>query len=186
MMMIVIAGIYNLFRVHNLMAAKQEETTLMQQELLATMVQIAEDLRMCGYSPGSGTFGFNGTGPGGSATTASEVFCTKDANGNGALDEDVNATEYAAYRHNANNTVSRLIPTNGTSWEEVATNIGDLNFTYLDSDGDEIVNPATEFGKIRTVQFTAIAIPSEERSKLGIGNRTMTTSVLCRNIGLDH
>jgi type II secretory pathway component PulJ len=36
-------GLYNIFRVHNLMAAKQEETTLMQQELLSVMVQMADD-----------------------------------------------------------------------------------------------------------------------------------------------
>lgn len=192
MMSIVIAALYNLFRVHNLMAAKQEETTLMQQELLSVMVQMADELRMCGYAPDGGTFGFNGTG-----TTNTSVFCTKDTlNPNGVVDNDDNATEYAGYRINVEsdgtpqaspkNELYEYVPyTNGTiAWEVVATNIGDLQFTYLDSNGDTIANPATNADSIRTVQITATAVPSARRSELGIGNRTMTTSVLCRNIGL--
>lgn len=66
---IVVTGLYNLFRVHNLMAAKQEETTRMQQELLSVIVQMADDIRMCGYTPNGGSFGFNST-----STDATSIF----------------------------------------------------------------------------------------------------------------
>ena len=194
---IIITGVYSLFRVHNLMAAKQEETTLMQQELLAAMVQISEDLRMCGYSPAKGDFGFVATDDDGRGTNATSVYCTKDvSNENGIVDDDAeNATdEHAAYRLNItdagvalgspDNVLKRYIPsTNATKWQQVATNISDLQFVYLDSDGNEILNPTTNAASIRTVQITATAIPSTKRSNMGIGSRTMTTSVHCRNIG---
>jgi prepilin-type N-terminal cleavage/methylation domain-containing protein len=197
MFSIIVTGIYNVFRVHNLMAAKQEETTLMQQELLSTMVQISEDLRMCGYSPNGGTvFRFIGTESDGRGTNQTSVYCTKDTLiENGVVDDDDNATEHAGYRlnmqHNGaplaspDNTLHRYVPyANATKWVLAATNISDLQFEYLDADGDIIPDPTTNANQIRTVQITATAIPSARRAGLGIGNRTMTTSVQCRNLGL--
>ena len=194
---IIITGVYSLFRVHNLMAAKQEETTLMQQELLGTMIQIAEDLRMCGYSPAGGDFGFEASGTNGRGTNATSVYCTKDDNDNGVLDDDdTNATdEHAAYRLNIteagtplatpDNVLKRYVASaNATKWDALAINISQLQFTYLDSDGNEIIDPATNSASIRTVQITATAIPSARRANMGIPSRTMTTSVHCRNLGI--
>lgn len=57
---VITAAIATLFQVHHRMAMKQEETILMQQELLAATSQIADELRMCGYSPDlPGTFQTN-------------------------------------------------------------------------------------------------------------------------------
>jgi len=161
------------------MAAKQEETTLMQQELLATVVQISEDLRMCGYTPSSGgNFGF-GDINGILATNATSVYCN-------STDGDT------AYRLNVQtdgtvqsppDNVLKVYNASG-QWEQAAINISDLRFTYLDSDGNVIADPSTNPGSIRIVQITATAIPSPERSALGINSRTMTTSVYCRNLGL--
>jgi Tfp pilus assembly protein PilW len=56
---VITAAVAMLFQVHHRMAMKQEETTLMQQELLAATSQMAEELRMCGYSPTNAPgFGF--------------------------------------------------------------------------------------------------------------------------------
>lgn len=200
MFSIIVTGVYSLFRVHNLMAAKQEETTLMQQELLATMVQIAEDLRMCGYSPAGGDFGFVGVDPDGygRGTNSTSVYCTKDIyDEDGNVDEDdENATdEHAAYMINITDTgtpkaspdniLRRYVPS-GTAvkWQQVAINISSLEFAYLDSNGDAIANPTADAESIRTVQITATAVPSASRAQLGINSRTMTTSVQCRNLGL--
>lgn len=193
---IIITGIYNLFRVHNIMAAKQEETTRMQQELLTVMVTIADDLRMCGYSPAEGSFGFIANDPDGygRGTNTTSVYCTKDVLiENGVLDNDNNSTEHAGYRLNVNfdgsqqatpdNILKKFVPyANATKWDVVATNIGDLQFTYLDSDGNEIIDPSASISSISAVQFTATAIPAPERAQLGLSNRTMTSTVICRNV----
>lgn len=194
-------GLYNIFRVHNLMAAKQEETTLMQQELLSVMVQMADELRMCGYSrSSSGAFGFahrsGANDPDYSrATNATAVYCTLDGNDNGTLDESgTNSSgDHVAYQINVNGAgnpsnasehrnVLKKFYTGAIKWQPVATNIADLRFVYFDADGNQIVTPSTNLDRIRSVEITATAVPSEARAGLGIGNRTMTTRVYCRNL----
>lgn len=171
---VIIAGIYNLFRVHNLMAAKQEETTLMQQELFSAMAQISDDLRMCGYTNTAGTFGFNAT-----ATNSTAVYCTKAETGAG------NNTEIGYVFDPVANEIDVLINSNGTwAWETAATHISELNFIYFDANGNIIANIAANAAQIHSVDITATAIASSERSGLHVGNRTMNTRVYCRNMGI--
>lgn len=171
MMGIVITGIYNLFRVHNLMAAKQEETTLMQQELLSAMVQMATDLRMCGYNlPGNSGNGFVQN-----ATNATSVRCTRAPAPDGSTQ--------IAYVLRPNNTIDWL---NASSeWVTAAVNIADLNLAYLSRNGTVIdpINPGDE-NNIRFIDITIVATASDERAGLNIANRTMSTRVYCRNMGL--
>lgn len=171
---VIITGIYNLFRVHNLMAAKQEETTLMQQELFSAMAQMSDDLRMCGYTPATGTFGFNAT-----ATNSTAVYCTKAQTGAG------NNTEIGYAFDPADNEIDVLINSNGTrAWETAATHISELNFVYFDAEGNIIANIAANAAQIRAVDITATATASPDISGLHVGNRTMNTRVYCRNIGI--
>lgn len=89
---IIMTGVYNLFNVHNRMAARQEETTLMQQELLSVMEQISDELRMCGYSSSDMIgLGFSNRDTANDpdynrATNATSIYCTLDGNNNGGLD----------------------------------------------------------------------------------------------------
>ena len=175
---IIITGVYSVFRVHNLMAAKQEETTLMQQELLTTIIQISEDLRMCGYSTSGGDFGFGSLNIN-LATNATSVYCNSTA---GDTAYRINVKTDGTTQSPSDN-ILKVYNASG-QWEQAAINISDLRFTYRDSDGDVIADPATSAGSIRSVQITATAIPSSARSALGIHSRTMTTSVYCRNLGL--
>lgn len=194
---IIVIAIYNIFQVHNLMAAKQEEKTLMQQELMSALTLIADDMRMCGYSPEGGPFGFEGNSTFGRATSNTSIYCTMDMlNQNGLIDDDDNATEHAGYRLNVdeqtgnplatpNNNLYKFTPfTNGTKWTVLATNIGDLRFEYFNQYGDLILNATSSASAIRTIQITATAVPSQRRENLGIGNRTMTTIVKSRNLGI--
>jgi prepilin-type N-terminal cleavage/methylation domain-containing protein len=174
MMGILTTGIYNLFRVHNLMAAKQEETTHMQQELLSVMVQISEDLRMCGYSTGSGAnVGFNAT-----ATDSTSVYCTKQQTGPFGNTN----TEIGYIFDTAENKIEFFLNSNAT-WITAANNIADLNFTYRNIDGD-ILNATTDANAIRYVDITATAQATDARSGLNIKDRTMNTRVYCRNMGI--
>ena len=169
---VIVTGIYNLFRVHNLMAARQEETTMMQQELLSALVQMGDDLRMCGYAPDGGTFGFNAT-----ATNATAVYCTKNATGGG------NDTQIGYRLDAANNEIDLFLNSNAT-WEPAASNIANLNIVYFDINGNTIVDPGANATNIRYVDITATAMASTERSNLNIANRTMSTRVYCRNTGI--
>jgi len=171
MMGIVLTGLYNLFRVHNLMAAKQEETTVMQQELLSAVVQIAEDLRMCGYTVTSGPQnGFVET-----ATNATSVRCTRDPAPDGSTQ--------IAYIWRPNNTIEWL--NESAVWVIAAENIADLNFVYRDRNGNVIPNNTPEIEtNTRFIDITIVATASNERAGLNISNRIMNTRVYCRNMGL--
>lgn len=175
MMGIIATGIYNLFRVHNLMAAKQEETTMMQQELLTALVDMSEEIRMCGFSAtGSNSFGLNST-----ATNQTSIYCTRSTSFAN------NTTNIISYTRNNNNELLVFISANNT-WEAAATNISDLRFSYFDANGTEIANPSPgNIDEIRMVGINATAIPSPTRAALGINNRNMHTRVWMRNLGIN-
>ena len=146
---IVVTGIYNLFRVHNLMAAKQEETTRMQQELLSIMVILTDDIRMCGYTPNGGNFGFNSTW-----TNQTAIYCTSDWNRNKIL--DMNNSEHIAYRF-SNNTIEKFESEFGL-WNSAATNIENLTLTFFNKDGLDFVPDPTNVNDIRFVEINATAM----------------------------
>ena len=196
---LLIAAIYSLFQVHHRMAIKQEETTLMQQELLAATSQISEELRMCGYSPngteGSGFTHRSGIGKPdyGRGTNATSIYCTLDWNGDGLINESGSGSlrEHVGYRLNTLDSGARKIKpdnvlrkydTGAVHWQPLCTNIGDLQFSYFNTKGEVIDDPESNTGAIRMVELRLTAVPSSGRENLGIGNRTMTTRVWCRNL----
>ena len=175
MVSIIATGVYNLFRAHNIMAARQEETTRMQQELLAALVDMSEEIRMCGFRPlGIGNFGFNA-----SATNQTSIYCTRGISTNN------NSTDIISYRRNSNNELEIYISNNNT-WEPIAFNISNLNFSYYDSDGVEILPvSAGNADEIRMIEIKATAIPSDARKNLNISARDLHTRVWLRNMGLE-
>jgi prepilin-type N-terminal cleavage/methylation domain-containing protein len=172
---IIVTAIYNIFRVHNLMAAKQEETTMMQQELLSAMADMTEELRMCGFKPmGEGSFGFEAT-----ATNQTSVYCTRGITINN------NSTDIIAYTRNSTNNDLLVYISSDNEWVPAASNISDLNFKYFDDEGAEILNPnAVTVKQIRMIEIKATAIPSQERAKLNINSRTMHSKIWLRNMSL--
>ena len=198
---LVISAIYSLFQVHHRIAIKQEETTLMQQELLSATTQIADELRMCGYSAhGADGFGFahmpdTGSPNYGRATNETAIYCSLDWNGDGVVNESGSGSlrEHVGFRLNVANegsakavydNVLRKYDTGTVRWQPINTNIGDLRFTYFDAAGNVINDPHANTGIIHGVRVEITAIPSQSRSGLGIGNRTVSTKVWCRNTEL--
>lgn len=174
---ILITGIYNIFRVHNLMAAKQEETTVMQQELLSALSDISNELRMCGYTPiGSNEdFGLKVSSSNDRGTNETSVYCTRGTNSS--------ATLHIAFKRDTDNKL--LVYNSSDEWDIAASNISDLRFTYFDEDGDEIINPTNAtVSQIRMIEINATAIPSPIRAALNINSRNMHTRVWLRNLGL--
>ena len=196
---LIISAIYSLFQVHHRMAIKQEETTLMQQELLAATSLIAEELRMCGYSPtGAPGFGFanlpnKGKPDYGRGTNETSVYCTLDSQGDGKIDVSgsgsmrdhvgfrINVLNSGAHKTDADN-VLRKYDTGAVHWQPQCTNIGDLRFAYFDDRGKIIQDPGAHANNIRMVEVRVTAVPAKDRTNLEIGNRTLTTRVSCRNL----
>ena len=168
-------AIYNIFKIHNLMAARQEERTNMQQELLSSIVQISEDLRMCGYKfTAAGSVGFLAN-----STNATSIYCTKEAS------IFSNSTDIGYTFIQPNREI--IFFNNATaSWENAANNIENLTLRYMELDGSTIpaITNAT-VQNIRSIEISITAAASEERSKLNINDRTMSTMVFIRNAGLD-
>lgn len=195
---LVISAIYSLFQAHHRIAIKQEETTLMQQELLSATAQIADELRMCGYSAhGADGFGFahmpdTGSPHYGRATNETAIYCSLDRNGDGVVNENGTGSlrEHVGYRLNVSNNGSpksdpdnilRKYDTGAVHWQPAHTNIGALRFAYFDADGNAIADPSANTDIIRLVSIHITAVPSATRDSLGIGNRTLMTRVECRN-----
>lgn len=199
---LIVSAIYSLFQTHHRIAIRQSQTTLMQQELLSAISLISEELRMCGFSAhGASGFGFShkpGTGAPdyGRTTTRSAVYCTQDWNADGTVNEDGSGSlrEHAGFRLNVSNdgstktvpdNVLRKYDTGAVHWQPFSTNVGDLRFTYFDASGTIINDPQTHTQDIRSVRVQITAIPSPFHAGLGIGNRTMSTMVWCRNTKME-
>jgi prepilin-type N-terminal cleavage/methylation domain-containing protein len=194
-----IAGaIYALFQTHHRIAIRQSQSALMQQELLSAICLVSEELRMSGFSvqkmsglgfshrPGTGAPDFGRT------TSQASVYCTRDLNGDGIVNESGSGSlaEHSGFRLNVANdgsakkppdNVLRKYDTGAVHWQPISTNIGELRFTYFDAGGDIILDPQTKAHTIRGVRVEITAIPSPAHRALGIGNRTASTMVWCRN-----
>ena len=171
-------ALYSLFQTHNRQALIQEETALMQQELLSAMVIMTDSIRMCGYSPNmSATTGLTGFR---SPTNTTYLNCTRDMNGNGTI--DTSDDEIITFRFNAADAEIQTASAGAVSWQPFAINIGDLQFTYFDENGNVIADPNSNLDAIRMVEINATAVPSANRAAMGIPNHTMSTRVLVRNL----
>lgn len=198
-----IAGaVYSLFQTHQRIALRQAQTALMRQELLCAVSLISEELRMCAFSAqGSTGFGFShrpgiGAPDFGRAVAGNAVYCTLDWNGDGIVNEGGAGSlrEHVGFRLNVSNDgsvkrvpdhVLRKYDTGAVNWQPLSTNIGDLRFIYLDADGEIIAEPHERMQDIRGVHVEITAIPDPSHAHLGIGNRTLSTTVWCRNTHME-
>ena len=198
-----IIAMFSIFQVHHRLAMRQEATTLMQQELLAATSQIAEELRMCGYSPtGKSGFGFahmpeTGKPNYGRATNETSIYCTLDSQGDGKIDESGSGSmrDHVGFRLNVFNSgapknkpdnVLRKYDTGAVHWQPFATNIGAIRFSYFDANGQTIINPGLNPDLINAVQLTVTAVPPKRLEQLGVKNRSMTTQIVCRNMAVKY
>ena len=176
---IIVTGVYNIFRVHNLMATKQEETTKMQQELLTTLIIISDDLRMCGYKPlnSNSDFGLK-IGTSDLGTNQESIYCTR-----GRTTTSENATVEIAYKKNNSNQILSY-NTSNSSWIVASDNISEIKFAYFNSDEEELSIPlnATTARDVRMIEINATATASQSRSNMNIRDRNMSTRVWLRNL----
>lgn len=181
---VVMAGIYSAYYSQQKNATAQEQTAEMRQNLRAGLDLMAREIRMAGYDP------TQSANAGITAAASNSITFTEDLNGDGDTgDADENIT-YSLSGMDLQR-----------SGQVVAENIDALNFVYLDGSGNVTAN----LNDIRAVQITMVARAGKRdpgyKDTASYSNqqgtqilaaqndsyrrRMLTTSVICRNLGLD-
>ena len=138
---IVMAAVYSTYKSQQDTYVAQEQVAEMQQNLRASLYQMARDLRMAGFNPqrapnvGGFVTQLPDDGLGQTTTDSTNIAFTVDQNRNGAIDLNDN-DEQIAYRLDSN-TLQKFRVSDDT-WLTVADNIDALDFVYLDPSGTDI------------------------------------------------
>ena len=178
---IISAVLYSAYLVQQRSYTAQEAVAEMQQNIRGAMVMLERDIRMAGYHPAGGSFGFinvtapfdNGTGTTTNVTrNSTSIAFTADLDGDVTVDrtaQDVNGDgrtdmadmEQIAYRLNGLN-LQRYSTTSGVIiWPTIAQNIERIEFQYLDGTGATTTVPAN----IRAVRVSILARASRPDRK---------------------
>lgn len=188
---IVSAGIFTAYQGQQNTQLAQKQTVEMQQNLRAALYIMASEIRMAGFDPSK----TNGAGivTAGDGSNIANLFkftyfnatAAGDGNDNDNdaatpdADETLQAIEYYLYDSLGDGTID-LGRRNGARLDAIAENIQTLQFAYLDIDG--IVT--ADLADIRSVQITVVATTDANEINRTNGNRTLSTTVKCRNLGL--
>ncbi len=186
---IISAVLYSAYVVQQRSYTAQEAVAEMQQNIRGAMVMLERDIRMAGYHPAGGSFGFvnvtapfdNGTGTTTNVTrNSTSIAFTADLDGDVTVDrtaQDTNGDgridmadmEQIAYRLNGLN-LQRYSTTSGVIiWPTIAQNIERIEFQYLDGTGAVTAVAAN----IRAVQVSMLARASRPDRKF-TNTRTYT------------
>lgn len=191
--LLVAAGAFYAYKGQQDAQLAQKQIVEMQQNIRAATYIMVKEIRMAGYDPyGSSGAGIitagdgvpvadGGTGPLEFAFVADDDG--KDNNGDGSTDEsgELKTLRYDLYDDDADsdNDLCRREDSGGR--EIVAENINTLLFTYLDGDG----NTTSSVDEMRSIQvFLEARIDEGETDRTLGNNRSLTTTIKCRNLGL--
>jgi type IV pilus assembly protein PilW len=190
---IVSAGIVGAYRSQQNTQLAQKQSVEMQQNIRAALYIMTSEIRMAGYDP-EGTNGAGIVNAGDGSNSSNRLIFTYfnadaqndglDNNNDGNIDEpgeNLQAVEYYLYDSLSDGTID-LGRRNGARLDAIADNIQTLQFTYLDADS----NVTTTLSDIRSIQILIVATTDvNELNYTGTNNnRTLTTTVKCRNLGL--
>ena len=186
---IISAALYATYLAQQRSYIAQEAVAEMQQNIRGAKIILERDIRMAGYNPGGGAFGFvnstttfdNGTGTATNVTrNSTSIAFTADLDGDGNIDrtaQDTNGDgridmadmEQIAYRLNGMS-LQRYVTTSGAlTWLPVAQNIERIEFQYLDGSGAT----TTVAANIRAVRVSILARASRPDRKF-LNNRVYT------------
>ena len=166
----------------------QNQIVRMQQNLRAAMTIMTREIQMAGFDPtGLGTAGLINMGDGSSGNPLAFTYYDKDIandgkdNDNDGIDDEPGELQliqyalYDAYR-DRDMDIGRK---SGSGYNQaIAENIQNLQFIYLDADG----NQTNELSRVRAVHLTITATTDIKESKYAQDNRTLTTVVKFRNL----
>ena len=174
---VVMAAVYTLYKTQQESYIAQDQVVEMQQNVRASLYQMARDMRMAGFNPqrapnvGGFVTQLPDDGGGTTTTNSTNIALTidKDSNdvSNGVIDID-DDDEQIAYRLD-NNRLEKFRVSDDT-WQTVADNISAVDFVYLDLNGTDITasviaNPTTQYAttnlpyidSIRSIEMSIVA-----------------------------
>lgn len=189
---VVSAGILSAYQSQQNAHRAQKQIVEMQQNLRAALYIMTKEIRRAGYDPG-GEHGAGITNAGNGSNALNRLIFTYfdadvetdgyDNDNDGATDEpgeNLQAIEYYLFDSNGDGNID-LGRRNGARLDAIAENIATLQFTYLDANG--VIT--TNLSEIRLLQIRITATTdANERDYTNGSNRTLTTTVKCRNLGL--
>jgi len=172
---VVMAAVYTLYKTQQDSYIAQDQVVEMQQNVRASLYQMARDLRMAGFnplrSPNVGGFLTQLPDDGGGTTTtnSTNIAFTIDQDSNGVIDIDANDEQISYRLDNATGALQKFRVSDDT-WQTVADNISAVDFEYLDPSGtritDEVIaTPATIYAStnlsyidsIRSIEMSIVA-----------------------------
>jgi prepilin-type N-terminal cleavage/methylation domain-containing protein len=149
-----------------------------QQTMRAAIDFVVEDIMMAGLDPletADAEF---------EAASSVSMRFTSDRNMNGEINDS--DFERITYLYEPGNNRLRQCLYEGTvnDWETFIDNVTGLIFLYLDEDGNNLGDPvaAADLDDIRTVVISMTV--QEPAGRGGMVERTYTTQVRCRNLGI--
>ena len=150
-----------------------------QQNVRAGIDYMAEDILMAGLDPN------NTANASFEVASSANLRFTLDRNLNGTIDNTDSERITFAYDA-ANQRLDQCLyeGTGSDDWETFFDNVTNIAFNYLDASGTDLGDPvpAANLADIRMVVVTlTIQAPA---GREGTVNRTYTTQMRCRNIGL--
>ncbi|MGB6377547.1 MAG: prepilin-type N-terminal cleavage/methylation domain-containing protein [Syntrophobacteria bacterium] len=172
---VVMAAVYTLYKTQQESYIAQDQVVEMQQNVRASLYQMARDMRMAGFNPqrapnvGGFVTQLPDDGGGTTTTNSTNIAFTIDQDSNGVIDIDAN-TEQIAYRlDNATSALQKFRVSDDT-WQTVADNISAVDFVYLDLNGTDITasviaNPTAQYAttnlpfidSIRSIEMSIVA-----------------------------
>jgi len=172
---VVMAAVYSLYKTQQDSYIAQDQVVEMQQNVRASLYQMARDLRMAGFNPqrapnvGGFLTQLPDDGGGTTTTNATNIAFTIDQNSNGVIDVDDDDEQIAYRLDNATGALQKFRVSDDT-WQTVADNISAVDFVYLDPSGTDITanviaSPTTIYAStnlpyidsIRSVELSIVA-----------------------------
>jgi type IV pilus assembly protein PilW len=172
---IVMAAVYSTYKSQQDSYVAQEQVAEMQQNIRASLYQLARDLRMAGFNPqrapnvGGFVTQLPDDGVGETTTDSATIAFTIDENANGVIDANDNDEQIAYRLDNATDRLQKFRVSDDT-WQTVADNVDALDFVYLDASGTDITanviaNPTALYAvtnlsyldSIRSIEISIVA-----------------------------
>lgn len=153
----------------------QQQAVEMQQNIRSTLYIMTRDIRMAGYDPeGTNGAGISKDLPG-SPTEGTLTFSLVDD------DDTLKTITYSLIGN-------QIRKDEGGGMQLLAENITNLKFEYFDKNRDELTMPIdqADINDIRSIQITVTTStdPNPLSNSADNNDRTLTTTVKCRNLGL--
>jgi type IV pilus assembly protein PilW len=170
---IVMAGVYSAYFSQQRSYVVQEQVAAAQQNLRAAMYFMEREIRMAGFDPAGGSDAAIITAQAGTLRLSEDI---SDAAGTGEPDGIIQPREDITYQLSGTD-LRRITGIGGASesTQTIAENIQAINFIYLDADGAQ----TADIIAMRSIQINL-------RAGTGTNQRSLTTVVKCRNIGIDE